>query len=94
VLYKLISKVLANRLKIILHKCISNNQSTFVPNRSILDNAMVATEVIHFMKTKTRGNDKFVAYDRMDWDYLKAVMEKMGFSRKWIQWDGNVCRVC
>lgn len=72
---------------IVLHKCISDNQSTFVPNRSI-----IAIEVIHFMKTKTRGNDKFVAlklditkaYDRMDWDYLKVVMEKMGFSHKWI----------
>jgi hypothetical protein len=90
VLYKLISKVLANRLKLILHKCISDNQSAFVPDRSILDNAMVAIEVIHFMKTKTRGNDQFVAlkldiskaYDRMDWDYLKEVMIKMGFSEK------------
>jgi hypothetical protein len=57
VLYKLISKVLANKLKIILHKCISDNQPAFVPNRSILDNAMVAIEVIHFVKTKTKGND-------------------------------------
>jgi hypothetical protein len=36
---------------------VSENESTFFPNRSILDNAMVAIEVIHFMKTKTRGND-------------------------------------
>ena len=94
VLYKLVSKVLANRLKLILHKCISDNQSAFVPDRSILDNAMIAIEVIHFMKTKTRGNDKYVAlkldiskaYDRMDWDYLMKVMIKMGFSQKWIQW--------
>lgn len=74
VLYKLVSKVLANRLKLILHKCISDNQSAFVSDRSILDNAMVAIEILHFMKTKTKGNDKFVdlkldiskAYDRMD----------------------------
>jgi len=94
VLYKLILKVLANRLKVILQKCISDNQSAFVLDRSILDNAMVAIEVNHFMKTKTRGNDQIVAlkldiskaYDRMDWDYLKEVMIKMGFNEKWIQW--------
>jgi hypothetical protein len=66
--------VLTNRLKVILHKCISDNQSAFVPDRSILDIVMVGIEVIHLMKTETRGNDQFVAltpdirkaYDRMD----------------------------
>jgi hypothetical protein len=94
VLYKLLSKVLANRLKKILHKCIADSQSTFVPGRSILDNALVVMELVHYMKTKTKGNEKSVAlklyiskeYDRNDWSYLKDVMYKMGFSGKWIQW--------
>jgi len=94
VLYKLIAKFLANQLKLILHKYISDNQLAFVPDKTILDNTMVAIEVIHFMKTKTRGQDKYVAlkldiskaYDIMDWEYLKEVMIKMGFNQKWIQW--------
>ena len=55
---------------------------------------MVALEVIHFMKTKTRGDDRYIAlkldiskaYDCMDWDYLRVVMVKMGFNAWWIQW--------
>lgn len=90
VLYKLISKVLANRLKVVLSQCISDSQSAFVLGRSILDNAMVAIEVVHFMKTKTKGTDGYVAlkldiskaYDRMDWDYPRQVMLKMGFDHK------------
>ncbi|PNX57454.1 ribonuclease H, partial [Trifolium pratense] len=94
VLYKMVSKVLANRLKGVLDKCISNNQSAFVPGRSILDNAMVAIELVHFMKSKTRGKmgnvalklDISKAYDRIDWDYLKEVMIKMGFCQQWVRW--------
>jgi len=55
---------------------------------------MAAIEVIHFMQTKTRGTDMYVAlkldiskaYDRMDWEYLREVMVKMGFSNKWFHW--------
>ena len=93
VLYKLISKVLANRLKVVLPQCISDNQSSFVPGRSILDNAMVAIEVLHSMKLRSQRNDGNVAlkldiskaYDRMDWEYLGVVMIKMGFNNVWIQ---------
>ncbi|GAU47653.1 hypothetical protein TSUD_27780 [Trifolium subterraneum] len=54
VIYKLLAKVLANRLKGVLDKCISINQYAFVPGRFILDNAMAAIEIVHFMKTKTQ----------------------------------------
>jgi len=44
------AKVLANMLKSVLHKCISDYQSTVVPGHSILDNVMFAIEVVHHMK--------------------------------------------
>jgi hypothetical protein len=55
VIYKIISKVLANRLKLLLNMYISLEQSAFVADRSILDNVTVAMETIHHMKCKTRG---------------------------------------
>ncbi|GAU14651.1 hypothetical protein TSUD_97150 [Trifolium subterraneum] len=94
VLYKMISKVLANRLKCCLDKCVSQEQSAFVEGRSILDNALIATEVIHALKRKTKGRrgelalkiDISKAYDKVDWGFLRGVMTRMGFTDVWIRW--------
>ncbi|GAU19381.1 hypothetical protein TSUD_76250 [Trifolium subterraneum] len=94
VLYKMISKVLANRLKCCLDKCVSQEQSAFVEGRSILDNALIATEVIHALKRKTNGRrgelalkiDISKAYDKVDWGFLRGVMTRMGFTDVWIRW--------
>ncbi|XP_062021164.1 uncharacterized protein LOC133737669 [Rosa rugosa] len=92
VLYKICSKVIANRLKLILPALISPFQSAFVPGRLITDNILVANEVAHFMHNKRDGNEGFMAlkldlskaYDRMEWIFLRRVMERFGFASSWI----------
>ena len=77
VLYKIIAKVLASRLKAILPDIIDEAQSSFVPGRAIADNVVVAFEGLHHIKTRPRGKrgevalkiDINKAYDRMQWDY-------------------------
>ena len=52
---RIISKVIANQLKLILPNVIFDAQSAFVPNWLIIDNTTVAFEVLHKMRNKRRG---------------------------------------
>jgi hypothetical protein len=91
--YKIIAKVLANRLKIILPHVISANQSAFIPGRLITDNIVAAYETLHSMQTRMRSKvgymgiklDMSKAYDRVEWSFLEAVMHKMDFPDVWIR---------
>jgi hypothetical protein len=93
VLYKIISKVLANRLKVILPHIISPFQSAFIPGRLISDNILAAYETLHTMQSRMKGKKGYMAvkidmskaYDRVEWGFLEAIMGKMGFAHKWIK---------
>ena len=90
--YKLISKVLANRFKTILPSIISENQSAFTPDRLITDNVLVAFEFMHYLNHKNDGKENYMsikldmskAFDRVEWNFIKGVMVKLGFANKWI----------
>ena len=74
VLYKIMAKAIANKLKRLLPFVISDIQSAFVTKRYILDNVMVAFEIRHYLKRKTQGKygmaalniDMSKAYDRIE----------------------------
>ena len=90
VIYKLISKVLANRLKPLLPLIVSENQSAFQAGRVITDNILMAFETLHYMKNHHNGNTGFMAlkldmskaYDRVEWPFVKCLLVKMGFHSK------------
>jgi hypothetical protein len=94
VIYKIISKMLALRLKGILPEVIAHVQSAFVPGRLITDNVLLALayECVHAIKNKRAGNngscavklDIHKAYDRVEWVFLENMMRRLGFHERWI----------
>ena len=92
--YKIISKILCNRLKLILPEIISETQGAFVSSRLISDNIIIAHEMIHGLHTNEEIASDWMAiktvmskaYDRVEWNFLEVLMEKMGFDRSWIRW--------
>ena len=92
VIYKLIAKVIANKLKRVLPLKISHCQSAFVLGRLITDNVLIAFEALHSMNGRKKGREGYMAlkldmskaYDRVKWEFLERLMEKLGFDPKWI----------
>ena len=90
--YKIISKVLANRLKAILPHLITENKSVFLFVRLITYNVLLAFEPMHYLEHKRDGKDCFMAvkvdmskaYDRVEWGFIEKVMERMDFHERWI----------
>ncbi|KAG7599383.1 Reverse transcriptase domain [Arabidopsis suecica] len=92
VLYKVISKILANRLKIILPKFISPNQSAFIKDRLLIENLLLATEIIkdyHKDSVSPRCAMKIdisKAFDSIQWGFLLKTLQALDFPEQYIRW--------
>lgn len=90
VLYKIISKVLANRMKRVLDTVISEHQSAFVPGRLIFDNIMLSQELIKGYTRKQISPRCMVkvdiqkAYDSVEWVFLQQMLSELGFPHRYI----------
>ncbi|GJW51804.1 RNA-directed DNA polymerase, eukaryota [Tanacetum coccineum] len=89
--YKVVTKVLANRLALVIADLVSDTQSAFVANRQILDGPFILNEILHWCKRKKKQAmffkvDFAKAYDSVRWDYLLDVLEAFGFGQTWCNW--------
>ncbi|XP_026452163.1 uncharacterized protein LOC113352568 [Papaver somniferum] len=101
--YKLKAKLLSTKkglrdwnkssfdLKPFMNNIISQNQSAFIPKRSISNNILLANEAIYVVNhnDKVEGIaaiklDMSKAYDKIEWDFLEKVLTKMGLSNHWV----------
>lgn len=90
-LYKVLVKVLANRLRNVIHLLIPESQSAFVKGRQILDGILIANELVDDAKKRRKGVvfskvDFEKAYDSVSWSFLDHMMGKMGFNDIWRKW--------
>ncbi|GKB40474.1 RNA-directed DNA polymerase, eukaryota [Tanacetum coccineum] len=89
--YKVLSKLLANRLESVMSTIISNVQTAFLKDRQITDGPLIINEVISWTK-KVNGKlmifkvDFEKAFDSINWNFIHDIMGQMGFGVKWRDW--------
>eukprot|EP00253_Pinus_taeda_P016842 PITA_16842 len=90
-LFKIISKIIAERLKPTLNQFISRNQHAFLKDRNIWDAVAMTQECLFSMATNNTEAaiykiDLKKAYDCVDWSFLRILLAKIGLRSKGIEW--------
>ena len=91
VIYKIISKVISNKIQPLLPLLISPEHVGFVEGRNFLDGIILVHETIHSIKIgKIPGMllklDMYKSYDKLNWKFLAGVLQAFGFFDQWTGW--------
>ncbi|GJW41611.1 RNA-directed DNA polymerase, eukaryota, reverse transcriptase zinc-binding domain protein [Tanacetum coccineum] len=86
--YKIIAKILANRLAKVIDKIVRKEQSAFIAGRQILDGPIILSEIIEWHKKRNRQLlifkvDFEKAFDSTSWKYLDHIIDSLGFRYTW-----------
>ncbi|GKV29018.1 hypothetical protein SLEP1_g37997 [Rubroshorea leprosula] len=90
-IYKILAKLLANRLKKVLVGIVGEQQMAFLSGRQLMDGVVIVNEVIDEVKKKRKEAFLFKidfekAYDKVSWRFLDFMLQKTGFSNTWRKW--------
>ncbi|GKV27391.1 hypothetical protein SLEP1_g36564 [Rubroshorea leprosula] len=91
VMYKILAKLLANRLGKVIHKVIGEQQMAFIRGRQLAEGVVIANEVINEAKRNKKKSFLFKvdfekAYDKVCWSFINYMMLRMGFCEAWRSW--------
>ncbi|XP_022847501.1 uncharacterized protein LOC111370020 [Olea europaea var. sylvestris] len=92
VIYKVITKILASRLRPILRDIVDQKQAAFIKGRSMMENIHLARELMRQYNRKRVAPRRLLkidsrkAYDSVSWNFLKSVLEGLNFPLRFVQW--------
>ena len=89
--YKLLTTVMANRMKKVLNKIISSDQRGFLKDRYMEENTRLIYDLIQYCKENNREGillliDFEKAFDSIEWKYIKKILRKYNFGKNFIRW--------
>lgn len=89
--YKICAKVLSTRIKLVLPKVISNNQTGFLKNRFIGENVRFVLDLIEYCNTSNKTGLLFLvdfekAFDSVEWEFIFTSLRFFGFGESFINW--------
>ncbi|GJW00157.1 putative RNA-directed DNA polymerase, eukaryota, reverse transcriptase zinc-binding domain protein [Tanacetum coccineum] len=89
--YKIIAKVLANRLSLFIHSVVGDVQIAFIKGWQITDGPLLVNKITSWAKKHKKKLfllkvDFEKAFDSLSWSFLESIMTQMGFGEKWRKW--------
>lgn len=91
VAYKILTKVLSNRMKLVMSSLIGQGQTSFVAGRNIVDSIIIAQELAHSIRNKKSQwciaikIDLHKACDKLRWEFIEYSLRDAGFPEEFIK---------